>query len=463
MGSQQSIAQSITRAKETDLSLNKRISLKLWLDEYGTDKGLQIPISNVAYFELKESMFTTLPYGQLIYVDDGTSREVNRFYSGRLVHIGFEYSSGYGESSDVSISRGTYRIAGSKTRTTSSGTVEYSVTLIYDALGLFNSVPRYPLLSIGESAKSTDVLASVCASCGLSMSTNVETSDDQQWFNPSMTGAEFITFVANHSFISERDFGMFWVAKDGKAHFDGIRASFESNSPYFFNTKISDKLSDRTKRVIFSDIYQSDLEKMTSEQLEDKYSNRCYILMTEDQKNNDGWSANFYGNSEDVSLYDPMLRTVDYDGSDLKIDWAHLTHRVKYQQISKGELASDSTNIDRSRGSVQRGYVNFDLHPAWDIATVQNKIMRSEFFANKHTFRLNTAKQLPCFSTQELRIGDILDIDYSQVGSVSTVDNGKFIVHSIDWYFQKGGDLYMDVRVSSDSVNPTASEKPKKS
>jgi hypothetical protein len=38
------------------------------------------------------------------------------------------------------------------------------------------------------------------------------------------------------------------------------------------------------------------------------------------------------------------------------------------------------------------------------------------------------------------------------------VDNGKYIIHTIDWFFQKGSDLYMQLRVSSDSLHPASED-----
>jgi hypothetical protein len=57
--------------------------------------------------------------------------------------------------------------------------------------------------------------------------------------------------------------------------------------------------------------------------------------------------------------------------------------------------------------------------------------MRSEFFDNRHTIKINTGKQLRRFGDQELRIGDILYIDFDTKERDLSVDNGKYIVHSI--------------------------------
>ena len=74
-----STAQLISKAKEANLSLNSRLKLKLWLDEYGSTKALPIELTNVGKFELKESMFLKLPVGQFLFFDNGESKEENRF------------------------------------------------------------------------------------------------------------------------------------------------------------------------------------------------------------------------------------------------------------------------------------------------------------------------------------------------------------------------------------------------
>jgi hypothetical protein len=73
---------------------------------------------------------------------------------------------------------------------------------------------------------------------------------------------------------------------------------------------------------------------------------------------------------------------------------------------------------------------------------------------------INSGKQLNCFGDQDLRIGDILNIDFSSPERETTIDNGKFIVHSIDWRFKRGSDLVLFVRVASDSLHPTENETP---
>jgi hypothetical protein len=77
---------------------------------------------------------------------------------------------------------------------------------------------------------------------------------------------------------------------------------------------------------------------------------------------------------------------------------------------------------------------------------------------------LNTGKQLKCFGDQELKIGDIIDVDLSnpregENAIDSMIDNGKYIIHTIDWFFQKETDLYLQLRISSDSLHPAASDK----
>ena len=161
-----------------------------------------------------------------------------------------------------------------------------------------------------------------------------------------------------------------------------------------------------------------------------------------------------------------MLSTVGYQTFDTSFDGAYMNRTLTYQQVSPGVTPSDSTDRERIVSRHFAGYTNFELHPAWDYAPTHNRLMRMEFFSNRHTITLNTGKQLRCFGDQELRIGDILDIDLStpprEGSSVSSmVDNGKYIIHTIDWFFQKGTDLYLQLRIANDSLKPAAEEKPK--
>ena len=459
MASQISIPKLIQSIKMSDQSENPRLSLKLWLDDYDSDRGTPVSIYNIVEFELRESMFLNLPVGQFTYTDDGTSKNTNRFSNGRILYIGFEYMSSDENASSRNISKGRYRIVGTKMQLSSQSMVNYVVTFVYDALGFVNSIPRYPNGSSDIPSQSTDVLRSVCASCGLSFVTNVETTDQMPWFNPSLTADKFIRLVVNHSHINEHDFGMFWINKNGTGMFYGIRAAIENNSPYFFN--VNSNLQDRSKHLIFSDVFMSDTQKHSEAELLSKYQNKMYILMSEDQRNDDGWVSDFYGNSVEVSLYDPMLRSLQLNRDSIRSDWAHLTHKISGETILSGTPSTDVTDRERVRTQHFNGYASVDgTHSAWETAPVRNSIMRSEFFDNRHTIIINTGKQLNRFGEQELRIGDVLDIDFSSPDRDSTIDNGKYIVHSIDWCFKKGSDLYLFLRVASDSLHPTENENP---
>lgn len=463
MADQKSIAKIVSETKKLDLSMNPRLSMKLWLDDYDSDKGWPIEKKNILDFQLRESMFLKLPVGYFMYADDGMARNIDRFSAGRLLYIGFEYTQSDEDADEKNISVGCYRIQSVVMKNRSKGSVEYAVKFIYDALGLVNSVPKVPDQVIGESP-STDVLGDVCAQVGLTFKASVDTSDNQQWFNPSMTACDFVSYVVAHSFISERDFGMFWVSKNGEANYAGVRNSFENGIPFFFETDVNENLREKVKHVQYSDVVQVDLKNMDEEQLKAKYQERCWILFNEDQRNSDSWMSNWFGNSRDEGSYDPMFSTIAYKPQDITFEGAYMKRKLSYQPITGGVTPSDSTDRDVVGSSHFAGYTNFNLHPAWDYAPVHNKLMRMEFFSNRHTLTLNTGKQLKCFGDQELRIGDILDIDMSnpregENAIDSMVDNGKYIIHTIDWFFQKDSDLYLQLRVSSDSLHPASSDK----
>jgi hypothetical protein len=439
----------------SDDSQNPRLAVKLWLDEYDSERGTALSIFNVQEFELRESMFLKLPFGQLTYSDDGTSKNSNRFYNGRLLYIGFEYASSSDNPSAKNISLGRYRILGAKIQTSSSGMTNYVVTFVYDALGLVNSVPRFPRSSADYPCLSTDVMRSVCSDIGLRFSTNVDTSDQMAWFNPSMTAEKFLRFVIDHSVIDKRDFGMFWVSKNGEARFNGIRAILESGIPFYFDNDVNKSLQDSTKHVIFSDVFSVDSQKMSEDELLSKYKDKMYILMSEDQRNSDGWVSDFYGNSSEISVYDPIGRSLLLEYDDLKIDWAHISHKITVKTIQSGMPSTDVTDREIVRENKFNGYASVEFtHADWDFAPTYNSNMRSVFFDNRHTILINTGKQLNCFLDQEIRIGDVLEIDFSSPDRQSVIDNGKHIVHSIDWCFKKGSDLVLFVRVASDSVHP---------
>lgn len=465
MADQTSLAKVYSNAKKLDTTLNSRLSLKLWLDDYDSDKGWPIAISNILDFQLKESMFLKLPVGYFLYSDDGKSRNIDRFSAGRLLYVGFEYTQSDDEAKEKNISVGRYRIQGVVQQNTGKGQITYSVKFIYDALGLVNSIPKVPDTVVGN-APSTEILRDTCAQIGLPFSASVDTGDNQMWFNPGMTACEFISFVVAHSFINEEDFGMFWISKNGEANYAGVRNSYQNGIPFFFETDVNENLRDKQKHLELSDFLQYDIEKMTEDELKDKYQDKCWILFSEDQRNSDGWASNWFGNSREVGSYDPMLSTIGYKTFDTSFDGAYMNRTLTYQQVSPGVTPSDSTDRERIGSRHFAGYTNFDLHPAWDYAPTHNRLMRMEFFSNRHTITLNTGKQLRCFGDQELRIGDILDIDLStpprEGSSVSSmVDNGKYIIHTIDWFFQKGTDLYLQLRIANDSLNPAAEEKPK--
>lgn len=463
MADQTSIAKLISETKKLDMSMNSRISIKLWLDDYDSDKGWPIEIKNILDFQLRESMFLKLPCGYFMYADDGMSRNLDRFSAGRLLFVGFEYAQSEGESNEKNISVGRYRIQSVVIKNRGKGAVEYAVKFIYDGLGLVNSIPKVPDMLKGESP-STDVLADVCAQVGLVFKTSVDTSDSQRWFNPGMTACDFVNYVVAHSFISDKDFGMFWISKNGEANYAGVRNSFENGIPFFFHTDVNENLRDKAKHVQLSDVIQTDLKNMTDKELKDKYENRCWILFNEDQRNSDDWISNWFGNSREEGSYDPTLSTITYKPLDITFDGAYMKRKLTYQQVTGGVSPSDSTDREVIGSRHFAGYSNPNLHPAWDYAPVHNKLMRMEFFSNRHTLTLNTGKQLKCFGDQELKIGDILDVDLSnpregENAIDSMIDNGKYIIHTIDWFFQKETDLYLQLRISSDSLHPAASDK----
>ena len=458
-----STAQLISKAKEANLSLNSRLKLKLWLDEYGSTKALPVELTNVGKFELKESMFLKLPVGQFLFFDNGESKEENRFYSGRILWIGFEYAPADSKVTKCNISKGRYKIVGCKAKANGKGQVEYLITFIYDALQLFTHYPK--LQSQTGTQRSTEVMSEIAAQTGIEgVSTDVDTDDEQYWFNPGMKAYDYLKYVIAHSWINEKDFGMFWVGKDGKGRFSGMKENMENGRPYFFETEYNDNLQERVKHLIFSDVYQEDLSAMTVDELKSKYANKSYLLMTTAQRNNNGWAADMFGASEEVGVYDPMLQSLLMGIDDVTFDgFYHLTRDVKYNQIGHGTIATDET---KSTGTSQRtfaGYTFWDLHPAWDVAPVRNRIMRSEFFTNRYTVMINCGNQLPCFGEQDLRVGDILDIDYSSAqglnsNGTSTVDNGKAVVHTIDWIFTTGSNLTIRARVATDAIHPTDAE-----
>ena len=461
MADQISIPKLIQEVKFSDQAKNPRLSLKIWLDDYDSDKGFPVSIQNIQQFELRESMFLNLPIGQFSYFDDGTSKHTNRFYDGRLLYIGFEYVSSDPNVKEKNISKGRYRIVGTKMQLSTASMVTYQVTFVYDALGFVNSIPKFPQNSSEYTSQSIDALRSVCASCGLKFYTNVDTADQMAWFNPNMTADKFVRYVVNHSFISEKDAGMFWINKNGEAAFYGIRADLEDGIPFFFDTDVNDNLQEKKKNVIFSDVFYADVQKLSEDELTAKYKNKMYILLSEDQRNDDGWVSDFYGNSVEVGTYDPIGRSILYKSEDMKMDWAHMTHKITGKQFLPGTPSTDVTDRGTVRENKFTGYASVDFtHSNWDFAPTQNSILRSEFFDNRHTLMINSGKQLNCFGDQDLRIGDVLNIDFSSPERETTIDNGKFIVHSIDWRFKRGSDLVLFVRVASDSLHPTENETP---
>lgn len=455
MADQQSSAKLIQRAKEANLSMNARMNMAIWLDEYGKDRALSVELTNIDTFILRESMFLNLPIGEFTYNDSGASSDTNRFYSGRILYIGFEYTQS-DEATKKNISKGRYRIIGTRIRKTGGGGVQYKVTFIYDALKLFNSIPEYP--EYAKNAKSIEVLTDVSTFLGLNFSYDIETADDQLWFNPSMKSLDFIRFVVNHSFINENDFGMFWVDKNGNSKFYGMKNNMKNGIPFYFEGAGS-KLKEKNKHVIFNDVFMYDLEKLTDDEVKAKYLNKCYLLAISDQRNNASWVKEFYGDTVDAAVYDPYLKTLFYPSADISTDWAHLTHTISPKQISDGSPAIDGSTDMHTRKTEFKGYTNPDLAQSWDLAPVHNEILRNQFFANRHTLLFNCGKQFPCFGDQDLKIGDILDLDFSRPEEESIIDNGNAVVFGINWMFKKGGDLMMEVRVATDAIHPIEGER----
>lgn len=453
MADQTSIAKNLSVLKRLNTTLSPRISLKIWFDEKEEEKGIPVPINNIMTFHLRESMFLKLPVGNLVYADNGTFKNANMFRPGRIIYIGFEYKAMTTESNKLNISTGRYRIENVKIIDNGDQSITYSVGLVFDALRYLNNIPRYPNSDSGY-CLSTQVLSEVCASAGLEFSAGVDTSDLMSWFNPRLRTCDFVSMVVAHSFIADNDFGMFWINKNGEARFDGIKNILENGKPFFYKN-VYENTDFESKHFIFNDVFNDDVSKLSSGDLEAKYSNSCWILFYGDQRNNDSWEAQLFGNSVEVNVYDPLYSTRSYFGADIVEDGDSVTHTVTYDPIQSGSTANDSTNRDRVQNTFAKGFVNPCTHVKWEISPEKNKIMRSEFFANRHTITLNTGKQLDCFAAQDLRIGDPIDIDFTRTSDKNPPpENGKYIVHTIDWRFEKNTDLIVQLRVASDVLHP---------
>ena len=456
MADQLSISQAISESKLADVTKNPRLQIKLWLDEYDSDKGLQIPLANVVDFRLRESIFLKLPYGQFQYVDDGSASEESVFSPGRILYIGFEYATADQSSkSEKSISKGRYVIKGVKVRKDSSQTVTYSITFIYDAVKLLNSVIRYPK-TVMPRMTSVDVIRDICNDSGLKLSSNCETSDWMNWINPSLNTYDFLQYVLKHSYVSDDDFLIFWVSKNGEAKVVSVRTLLTDGLSYFFEDNEKKTLQDKKKHLIFTEVYLNDLQSMSKKDVESKYLSSCYILMNSSQKNNDSWMTDSNGNSVEVEYIDPSLFTVvDRLGDNMTLDGFKVTQKVTYSQFNRGTPAVDDSSLETVRKRKFTGFVSLDTHANWETAPYRNEILKAEFFANRHTLTINTGKQLDMFQKQDLRIGDILDIDFSLPGNggVSLTDNGYYLLHTIDWVFKNGSDLFMQLRVATDSVH----------
>jgi hypothetical protein len=451
MADQKSIAKNLSELKRFNSTLSPKLSVKLWFDEKEEEKGIPIPIMSIMTFNLRESMFLKLPVGNLTYADDGTFKNSNLFRPGRIIYIGFEYKPMATESDKSNISVGRYRIENVKIMDNGNQSILYSVSFIYDAIGYINSIPSLR----GESCLSTDIMQEACSTVGIAFSSGVDTSDLMTWFNPAMKCCDFISFVVAHSCISESDFGMFWVNKNGEGNFNGMKNILENGIPYFFKNE-KDQTEFSSKHLIFSDVYTKDESTLSPEELEKKYSNSCWILFYGDQRNNDSWEAQIFGNSVEVNLYDTFFYASEYKGSDYS--WYppySQTHTITYKPIQSGTDANDPANRDVPHSRIPKGYVNMNLSNFWDLMPEQNKLMKAEFFANRHTITLNTGKQLDCFAKQDLRIGDPIEIDFTrQFDKSPSIDNGKYIIHTIDWYFSKDTDLEIQLRVASDVIHP---------
>lgn len=453
MADQSSIGNILSNLKRFNSTLNPRLSLKIWFDDKDEDKGIPLPIKNIGTFHLRESMFLKLPVGNFTYTDDGTLKNSNVLRSGRIMYIGFEYKSMATDSDVSNISIGRYRIENVKIINNAKQNISYSISFIYDALKYINTIPRFP--EADGACLSTDAMAEVCRASGIEFSTGVDTSDLMSWFNPSMRTCDFISLLVNHSYISDSDFGMFWINKNGEGRFDGMRNILENGVPYFFKDDRDKKTGYTSKHLIFNDIFNKDLTEMTSDELSLKYGNSCWILFYGDQRNNDSWENMLFGNSVEVNMYDTYQKTKEYPGEDIVEDGYSVTHTVTAKPIQSGLSANDSTMLHEVQNTVTKGYVNPDLENFWDLAPDQNRVMRSQFFANRHTITLNTGKQLDCFAQQDLKIGDPIEIDFTRpFDKVQSPDNGRYIIHTIDWYFQKDTDLEVQLRVASDVVHP---------
>ncbi len=452
MADQTSIARNLSDLKRFDTTLNSRLSLKIWFDEKEEKKGIPLPINNIMTFRLRESMFLKLPVGNITYSDDGTFKNTNMFRPGRIIYIGFEYKPMTSESDKSNISSGRYRIENVKIINNGLQSTMYSVSIVYDALSYLNSIPIFP--DEDGACLSTDAIGKVCGDAGLSFSTGVDTFDLMNWFNPRLRTCDFVSFVVSHSCISTSDFGMFWVNKNGEARYDGMKNILDNGKPYFFKSD-DEKTGFNSKHLIFSDVFNKDVSERSAKDLEMKYKNSCWILFYGDQRNNDSWEAQLFGNSVEVNVYDTMSTSKEYPGADQVEDGHSVTHTVTYKPIQTGTSANDSTTRDRVQRTYAKGYVNPDLDSWWDISVEQNKIMRSEFFANRHTITINTGKQLDCFAAQDLRIGDPLEMDFTRTSDKNPPpENGRYIVHTIDWIFEKDTDLIVQLRVASDVLHP---------
>lgn len=418
----------------------------------GSINGAAIPNTAIVNFILEEDLFSLLPAASFTIVDNSRYFDSGDIYVGQTVYIQFSPKRMFAQTSKITTYSSTRMkiVAINAGRANMTGNTQYTVTCVYDALGILAAVQPYPPKSIVQTALDAPSETSINAikaqlnAGGIDATAKLTTSDSMIWLNTRNKVYQAVNKILNHSWVSESDALLAYTSFVDDKHFN------ENSS----NDTIEEAF---TKTAIIT----------SCETLAKKSSESTYIPAKRkgEHANCFRFASAFIRNYAGVStikndaykqlayVYDP-LGTINFDKmSDFEQADVSISNYTSLQKprfvigMLKREfdnpevtMASNTSKIDSLydyNTQIVDGGIHFaQTHQNYDVAPAHNKAILASFFntAIDITFEVNQQNAKAMQSNSLPYIGQKVTIDFSNSDTeISENYSGDYIVAQLKY------------------------------
>ncbi len=385
-------------------SINQQFSIKIIHKE----SGIELPNYNVNSFEIKESIFSVIPYVELNINDAGYLTEIMPILDNEVLTI--HYAPNELTKNDIIFDVIIYEYS---IQPIAQNSKSYIILHCYLALPIF-----YPALIKSYNGTSKDVLSKVTTELGYKFNTNIANSQDfMTWYrHGSVIG--FIKDVVNKSYIAN-DVGFFYFDLLGNGNYKSYRSSI-SNSPKF------PLKYDRVKQqALFTN---------------DKTIN--YNVYEYANKN---------GYIKGITGYGSQLYTYNADGKSTKTSYVDTYTSTQLKNVNRLN-ANNVSNVsivgwDKSNRNVYAGY---------GLAKVQNEVIRNNLVENTIAMSVNPDSDVKLMDVYEVSIPSNLTGDTDNINHVLS---GLYVVTSISHGSVRNGVYQKNIVLGRRGINKSTDRK----